>query len=532
MATDLQVPGSASDPTTASFASITTTGSSLGVRAFRHPFTVPVGIGLIGFLIAVAGIAVPSIWYDEAATITSASRTWAQLWAEIHTVDAVHALYYAGIHLVFDVFGYSPTSLRMPSAIATGVAAALVVVLARQLTGPRIAVIAGLVFCILPRVTWMGTEGRSYALTVVLATLMTIVMVHASRSTRKRWWVLYGILIVVSCVVFIYLALIVIAHAVTMLWRLSSARLDLPPGSPFPQGTARMSQRWLVSSGLAGIALLPFGLVVIGQTGQLHWIKPISRATFGEVVLTQWFYNDPWFSVLGWLLLVTGSVIVISRFHTRWSGLSASAVLLPALLMPTLILLVATAVYTPLYTPRYLSMCLPFVAIVMASALAALPTRAIAILVLGALVCLSIPQIIAQRKPAAKENTAWEQVASVIATNRAQASPGAITAIIYGPVRYHASASTRVIAYSYPAAFAGTIDVTLGIPAAETGRLWETRIPLPDSSERLETADVTYLVTSIDRDIRPSAASTLAIHGWRQTDQWRVADVNIVKFER
>jgi mannosyltransferase len=49
--------------------------------------------GFLGFVISVAFSWVPSVWYDESATIVSATRTWKELWAEIHHVDAVHATY-------------------------------------------------------------------------------------------------------------------------------------------------------------------------------------------------------------------------------------------------------------------------------------------------------------------------------------------------------------------------------------------------------------------------------------------------------
>ena len=487
---------------------------------------------MLGFAISVTGIGIPSIWYDEAATIISSTRSWSQLWVQVGNVDAVHALYYAGIHLVFDVFGYSPLTLRMPSALAVGLAAALTVVLARQLTGTRSAVIAGVVFCLLPRTTWMGTEGRSYALTAALAALLTIVLVHASRSTRKRWWVLYAALVVLSCLVFIYLALIVIAHAATMVWRLSSARLTLPRDARIPMGPARMSQRWLISSASAGLALLPFGFAVIGQTKQLFWIDPLGPQTLRQVLRNQWFFESGWFAAVGWVLIGVGTILLLRRSHTRWTGLSPAATLLPALAMPTIVLLVATAVYTPLYTPRYLSMCLPFVAVVIAAAIAVLPTRPIRVLVILALVSLAIPQIIAQRQPDSKENTSWQEVAELIARERAADGPDSSTAIIYGWVRYHPSATSRVIAYSYPDAFRGTIDVTLGTPAFETGELWETRRPLADSLDRLEGTDVVYLITSTKRDLRQQTAAALASDGWRPTDEWRIADVNILQYEK
>lgn len=523
MATDLQGTRASTPPTAR---------TSLGARGIAHPLFAPLAVAVLGFAISVTGIGIPSIWYDEAATIISSTRSWSQLWAEIGNVDAVHALYYAGIHLIFDVFGYSPISLRMPSAIAVGVAAALTVVLAHQLVGTRSALVAGIVFCLLPRTTWMGTEGRSYALSAALAVALTIVLVHASRSTRRRWWVLYFALVVLSCVLFIYLALVVIAHAATMVWRLSSARLALPRHTRIPIGPARISQRWLVASASAGLALVPFGLAAIGQTGQLFWIDPLGPQTIRQVLRGQWFYESTWFAAIGWVLIGVGTIALLRRSHTRWTGLSPAATLLPVLAMPTIVLLVATAVYTPLYTPRYLSMCLPFVAIVIAVAIGLLPTRPIRVLVLLALVSLSVPQIIAQRQPDSKENTSWQQVADLIAAERADDAPGSTTAIIYGWVRYHPSATSRVIAYSYPDAFRGTIDVTLGTPAFETGQLWETRQPLAESLDRLESADVTYLITSTKRDLRAETTATLATEGWRPTDTWRIADVNVVQYEK
>ena len=147
----------------------------------------PLAIGLLGLVISLIGITVPSVWYDEAASIISATRSWPQLWDEVGSVDAVHALYYALLHVIFDVFGYSPLTLRVPSAIAVGAAAALLVVLVRRFSLPgdgqnRLAVLAGVVFCLLPRTTWMGTEGRTYALSATLAILLTLVLVRATSA--------------------------------------------------------------------------------------------------------------------------------------------------------------------------------------------------------------------------------------------------------------------------------------------------------------------------------------------------------------
>ena len=478
----------------------------------------PALVGMLGLAISLVGIGTPSIWYDEAASIISATRSWDQLGAMIANVDLVHAAYYALLHLVFDVFGYSPVSLRVPSAIAIGVAAAFTVVLGRTLDKPRLGVIGGLVFCLLPRVTWAGTEGRSYAATAALAVILTVVLVLASRGQRRSLWVLYAALVVLSCVVFVYLALVVVAHAATMAWWFASSRSRAwPPAA-----------RWLRWTALATAVVVPFALGVVAQSGQLHWLEAPDAGTVKKVIIGQWFYTSPQFAIAGWILLAAGGYLLLRSPR----GLSPASVLLPALVLPTVALLVTSATLTPIYTPRYLTMCAPFVALVMAAAIDRMRPRPLVPLALLVLVALALPQVVAQRQPAAKEQTSWAAVADLVASQRALDGPDATTAIVYGSVQRHPIATSRVMAYAYPDAFAGTIDVTLGTPAAETGQLWETRIPLLDGLPRLANADVVYLITSTSRDARPATTDTLRTAGWHVVDEWSFTAVNVLRYER
>ena len=494
-----------------------TTRGSRPVASARR-LAAPLAVGLLGLVISLIGIGVPSVWYDESATIISATRSWSQLWDMVGTVDAVHALYYAGMHLVFDLFGYSPIALRVPSAIAVGAAAALTVVLGRVLDRPRLGLVAGIVFCLLPRTTWMGTEGRSYAATAALAVLVTILLVLASRSTRRVLWVLYAAAVVVSVLLFVYLAFVVAAHAVTMaVWFASSRSRAWPPVA-----------RWIRWAGLATLLVTPFALTVVAQSGQLHWIDRPGAGALRKVLVGQWFYTSIPFAVVGWLLIAAGAIVLLR--HAR--GLSVASVVLPALVLPTVALLAISLTVTPIYSPRYLSMCLPFVALVIAAAVDRLRLLPVTVAALAALASLALPQIAEQRQPDAKENTSWSAVADLVAASRAEDGPDSTTAIVYGNIARHPIASARVIAYSYPDAFAGTVDVTLGTPAAETGALWETRIPLADGLPRLSGTDVVYLVTSVTRDRRPETTETLADAGWQATEEWNVAEVNVVRYER
>lgn len=488
----------------------------VSVRGIRHPLLVPVTLGLVATAVSLIAIGVPSIWYDEAATITSATRSWSQLWAEVGTVDAVHFLYYALMHVVFEVFGYTPVTLRVPSAIAVGVATSLVAVLGRQLVGLRFGVIAAIVFALLPRTTWMSGEGRSYAFTSALAVGLTVALVAAMRSPQRRWWVVYGALVILSTVLFIYLALVVVGHAVTVI-ALASRH-------------TKLRRRWFVTTVIAAATLVPFAIETLGQKSQISWLKAFDWRTVHGVVVEQWFSSSTPFAIAGWVGIVAGTAVVV---RSRRSD-SRAAVLLPMLVLPTAILLLVTALILPIYTPRYLSLCTPAVALVIASGILAAasrwrPAAPIALLVV---IALAVPAIIGQRQPESKEYSSWSQVADLIAAERTSAGPDATTAIIYGSVQLHPRASARVMVYAYPAAYVGTIDVTLDTPAAETGRLWETRRPLAGSLDRLASADQVLLITSIARDDTPRTTAILETDGWHVAEHWRLSKTNVVRYER
>lgn len=472
-------------------------------------------MGLFGLAISVAGIATPGVWYDEAATISSTTRSWPQLWAMLDNVDAVHGLYYVMMHAIFDVVGYSPTALRMPSALAVGLTAALVVVLGRQLGRERLGVIAGFVFCLLPRVTWMGGEGRSYAITALVAVTLTVILL-AARHGSRGWWIAYGVVALLGCALFLYLALVVVAHGVTLAWQ--SVRTA--------PGARTQLRQWALATVAAGTLMLPLALEIISQDGQVAWISPIGAHTIPEVIRIQWFYGSWPFAVVGWALVALG----IAR-ALRAKDRQLMETIGPALLLPTAALITISLVHAPLYQPRYLSMGTPFIAVAIAAGIVALRHRLAIVAVLLLVCALAVPQIVAERMPEAKENSSWSQVAGLIESERAADAPGTVTAIIYGNVQRHPSATTRVIEYSYPSAFAGTIDLTLRTPAAETAQLWETHTPLAESTARLRDVDVAYLITSNARDLRPQTIATLASVGWSVTETWDFTAVHVLRFE-
>lgn len=498
-------------------------------------------VGLAGLIVSGAFLWVPSVWYDEAATVTSATRSFGQLWQMVQTVDAVHAAYYSLMHLWFDLVGYSPLTLRLPSAICIGLSSGFIVWLGGRLVTHRIAVVAGILFFLMPRVAWMGTEGRSFALTTLIAITLTLVLVYAVRSRRRIWpWVAYVVLAVGGVAIFAYLALLLAAHGATMVWW-ALTRLR---GKARAANTARVFGSFLVAAGIAAAGALPLVLAIRAQAKQVSWIAPISDATRGQIFTTQFFTENPVLAWIGWPLGAIGVLILAWGGWVRFrspakpggiagGGLTLLQVAVPWLVVPLSGLVVASEIFSPLYSPRYLAFTAPALALLMAVPIVAVLRKkwqiAIAVTVIAA---VAAPSIVSQRLPEAKDNSAWSQVADLIARERAAETVGTTDAVIFGPVRRHPTATSRVIEVAYPEAFAGMTDINLDTTGALRGTLWESIYPLSERLDVANEADVIYLITSNKRDWRGGVAARLAPLGFSITEQWKLTGVNVLRFER
>lgn len=461
------------------------------VRGFGRPATL---LGLFGLIVSAAGSWRPSYWGDEAASVLSAERSLPSLFRMLGNVDAVHGAYYLFLHFWIDVFGTSEFATRLPSAIAVGIATAGTAVLARQLTNVRVAVIAGVVFAVLPRVTYMGAEARSFALATAIAVWLTVLLVHVLRTEAVRppagrtrwsdsdwrhtaWWAGYAVLLAAGVYLFIYVLLLVPVHALMVL--LIGRR-----AAPW--------RAWAASS-VAGIVLaLPVLYWGIREREQIDFLARRPQVDALEAAVHQWFGKAP-LAVAAWALVILAlaTVFLIHRDRARPVGTTRGvvAMMLAWMLVPSTALLLGTEVLTPMYALRYLSFCTPAVAIAIAVGIACfrLPVmQAVALLVI---VALTLPTYLAQRGEFAKNGGSdWRRTAELL---KEKVQPG--DAVVFDET-IRPSRKTRLVYRMYPEAFSGVQDVTLGRPYYETDFLWDETLPLPDVVDRLSGIQTVWLV--------------------------------------
>jgi mannosyltransferase len=308
---------------------------------------------------------------DEVVSRYAAFLPLGQLVQLLRRVDIVHGLYYLLLH-GWMVVGTSPAVLRVPSVIAMVAAAAMMVILARRLTGSGWAgLFSGLIMVTTPSISYYAQTARSYALVFACVLGETLVLLSALQAERDgaasgrvtRWWVIYGALATLSGYLNEMALLVLPAHAITVL---------------LTRYGRRTVRHWAISSAIACALAAPVVVVSVLQRGSASWIG------VPDLQQVDFLYQDYFgaSSTVARLLVACAVVAVLppGRWWRRrrgstgaeptpaagtpaagtpaaawWSagGIGVPSVAVPLLLVPAGLLLLESRVLPPLYQERY-----------------------------------------------------------------------------------------------------------------------------------------------------------------------------------
>ncbi|MGH3532007.1 MAG: glycosyltransferase family 39 protein [Mycobacterium sp.] len=457
-----------------------------GVRPRPHGGLLdPLVVALLTAVISAAAAGRPSLWFDEGATISaSASRSLPELWRLLGHIDTVHGLYYLLMHGWFAIFPPTEFWSRVPSCLAIGAAAAGVVVFGKQFSSRTTAVCAGVVFAILPRVTWAGIEARSYAFTAAAAVWLTVLLVAATRRNRWWLWLLYALALTLSILLNIYLVLLVPAYAVV---------------TPVIRRRKSVVLRWAVTSSAVVGIMTPFMVFAHGQVFQVAWISPLDWHSVIDVAQHQYFDNSVPFALLAGVVIVVA--IALRRASAPGGGGDTRRLLLVCaawIAVPTAVSLIYSAISEPVYYARYLFFTAPAMAVVLAVCIVTItrkPWAVAGVLILFATAALP-NYLFSQRGPYAKESWDYSQVADLIS---AHAAPGDCL-LVDNTVRW-APGPIRALLATRPAAFAPLVDVERGARGPEHGTLWDGHIAVWLVLHRLDACTTVWTISSRDKTL-------------------------------
>ncbi|HEU5222282.1 MAG TPA: glycosyltransferase family 39 protein [Candidatus Lumbricidophila sp.] len=522
-----------------------------------RPIGAAVLAGLVVGVIALGGVWGPSLWSDEAATISAATRSWAELWAMFANIDLVHGLYYLGMHVWVSAFGTAPVALRLPSGLAIAGAGSCVWLIANRLRGRRFAWWSVAAFALLPRVFWAGIEARPYAFTVLIAAASTLALLRAldtaTGPTRHRIgrWAVYALLSLIGVLANVYLALLVVGHLVSICWDRQLSR--------------RQRVEWLAAAGATGLVSVPFLAALARQSGQIGDHEIGLLVILRNVVVNQWFLGDTptltngvaptaitltnpatwWFpaaiivTLLGWALIAVG--VWRDRFSLRGtpSALSdrdrpALVWTLPWAVLPAIIIGGYSLLVSPMYGARYLTFATPAVAMLLVVGFSAIRPAVWRRAVAGALVLAVLPIYVSQRMTDGKNGSDWAQVAEYLA-HHARDGQGVYFTPTYAQNTPTVRQTSRGIAVAYPDAFRGLRDITLLRTPAEANTLAGESRSLDQSAAQLVGLDTVWMVRRNDYSTASAGADEafLATLGFKRVATVRVGALDqVVRFDR
>ncbi len=492
----------------------------------------PLIIAVLAAAVSLGGAGRPSFWYDEAATISASySRSLGQLWHMLGSVDAVHGLYYLLMHGWFQVFPPTEFWSRAPSGLAVGGAAAGVVVLARQFSSRTVAVASGVFCAILPRTTWAGIEARPYALSMLAAVWLTVLLVRATRRDNAWAWLWYGIGAFASILLDAYLVLMPVAYLVFVC---------------VYQRTRTVLVRFAFASVAAVCALTPLLAAVAAQAHQIKWVPPIGRRTLEDVVVQQYFERSPPSAALS-ALVVAAAIALWLRTSGRLAGGDRQLLTIAAawLVIPTAAIVFWSALFHPIYTPRYLSFTAPAMALVLGVCTGAVAVRPwVAAALVGLFAVAAIPNYsLAQRNTYAKYGMDYSQVADLIT---AKAAPG--DCLLVNDTVTFMPAPMRPLLAARPDAYRKLVDLTLWQRATDRNDVFDTNLIPEVVAQPLSHCRVVWIITQADKSMPgheqgvalppgPDYGATPAFAvphdlGFRLVERWQFSLVQVIKAVR
>jgi mannosyltransferase len=405
------------------------------------------------------------------------------------------------------------------------------VVLGKQFSSRTVAVTAGVVCGILPRSTWAGIEARPYALSMMAAVWLTVLLVYAAHRDNGWVWLSYGIVLAISILVDVYLVLLWLVH-VAFIGLFRRRRTVLV--------------RFAITSVVAGCAAVPFMVAAIGQAHQISWIAPIGRRTIEDVTVQQYFERSPPFAILSALVVATAIVLWLCT-SARPMGKERHLLTLAIawLVIPTALIVFWSALVRPVYTPRYLAFTAPAMALVLGVCIGALAVRPWAAAVIVSLFAIAAAPnyILAQRAPYAKYGMDYSHVADLIT---AKAAPG--DCLLVNDTVTFMPAPMRPLLAARPDAYRNLIDLTLWQRAADRNNVFDTNLIPEVVAAPLSHCHVVWIITEADEP-RPlheqssmlppgprfegsPAFSVPHDLGFRLVERWQLNLVQVIKAEK
>jgi mannosyltransferase len=471
-------------------------------------------------------IGAPSLWRDEAATVSGSQRPLGAILDLARHQDAVHGAYYLLIHVVMAAGGTSATALRLPSLTAMALTAGVLAALGRRVAAVSglpapgaVGLLAGLALAAVPLTTRYAQEARPYALTSLFAVLATYLLVRAVSAGSWPWWAGYGAALVLTGLFNLFAVLLVVAHGVSLLL-----------ARPVAKGVVRA---WILACAAGGVVLIPLAVLSAGQSAQLNWVTRPDPSTVATLIRD--FAGAALAVPLVAVLALTGCLAGTGLARGR--GLTLGVVALPWLVVPPVILL-AVSLADPLYVERYVVFCLPALSLLVGAGMVGLvrltgraagqrgfspgSVRVLAVLPSVVLAAAIVAALTGPQRAIRLPGSRADNLRAVAAVLSARERRG--DGILYLPW------DAAVVRFAYPAPFSRLRDLGLGQSPVASATL--RGLPAEPALVARRLAAVRRVWTVQWTSAGPGRTGSLAAGRFLLVRRWRIESVLLSLYQR
>ena len=440
----------------------------------RWGVLLPLAAAVLTLATGAIGLGTPSYWFDEAASLSAATRSPAELLTLVQSVDIVHASYYVLLSGWIQVFGPGEVAVRALSLLALAAASAGFVRFAHRFRGPYVAATAGLLFVALPGIAWAGAEARGYSFALA-ACVWALVALQAALERGGGWrWTVYGLLLAVSTLFSIMTVLMVVAHVLYV--RLVGRARVWTPGFVLA---------WVVSL----VASIPLFLAALAQRQQLDWIDLDPARLGAKVAIGQLFLGprdggDVSPALISGVIaaVIALVLVVVALIAARGPARRSVVFAVVWFAVPTLALALPVLLGIQLYQERYLVFAAPGACLLIAEGILLLrPRRVLAPVAIVALLATMVAPLVDQRGEGSKAGDDYRALA---------ATGESADAVVY------VVPDARGVGIAYPDALGDADDAVLVDSPGRSGTLWGVNAPIAERADALRGRVAVYAPTA------------------------------------
>ena len=289
-----------------------------------------------------------SVWFDESYSAYLIRGNFSDIW-NLTAMDVHPPLFYFLLKLWSLVFGNADFALRFMSVFFGAISIILAFHLIKRWFGAKAATIGSLLLTFSPMLIRYGQEMRMYTLVLAIILAATYLLDLALESNKKRYWILYAILVSLGMWTHYFTVFAWLTHLFYLKFILHRKIFKKPIFTSY------------LLSVILYIPWIPFFIQQFTHVQGNFWIESISTITPTDFLTEALFFSQA-SQATNWLVPLFLSVLILAIFIIIqvYKKLKIkdkkhfSLLIILSLLPPALLILVSLPPLSPMFYNRYL----------------------------------------------------------------------------------------------------------------------------------------------------------------------------------